>query len=307
MKGTTMKMNSTLRLSFLIFVIALMLLATSCKQQTGNGGSTSVTTVRNKMGMELVSVPAGSFMMGSSEEDAQRAFEQAQRENKDARLEWFAPEKPKHQVTIRSGFYMGKYEVTQAQWQAVMGNNPSNFKNCDQCPVEHVAWDDAQEFIKKLNSMNDGYTYRLPSEAEWEYACRAGTTGDYAGDLDSMGWYWENSGDARLSGEWNYDKLAANNDRTHPVGQKQPNAFGLYDMHGNVWEWCEDVWHENYNEVPTDGSAWVSGGEQYRRVARGGAWAFNAGDLRSANRFSLPPDNRDDFVGVRLVAVARSS
>src|SRR5205085_9149218 len=105
-----------------------------------------------------------------------------------------ADEKPVHQVTIREGFYMGKYEVTQAQWKQVMGNNPSYFNNCDQCPVEMVSWNDAQEFIKKLNAMNDGYVYRLPSEAEWEYAARAGTTGDYAGDLDAMAWYLNNSG-----------------------------------------------------------------------------------------------------------------
>ena len=133
---------------------------------------------------------------------------------------------------------MGRYEVTQAQWQAVMGNNPSNFKGCDQCPVETVSWDDAQEFIRKLNAQNDGYKYRLPSEAEWEYACRAGTTGDYAGNLDEMAWYGKNSGG-----------------KTHSVGQKQANGLGLYDMHGNVWEWVEDRYHHNYNRAPTDGSA----------------------------------------------------
>src|SRR5205823_4047432 len=156
-------------------------------------------------------IPAGSFMMGSSDAEVQAAYEETKRVDSSAPLEWFTSEKPQHQVTIREGFYMGRYEVIQAQWQEVMGSNPSHFKG-DNLPVETVSWNDAQEFIRRLNARGDGYTYRLPSEAEWEYACRAGTTGDYAGHLDSMGWYWENSGVARLSGEWNSDKLKANND-----------------------------------------------------------------------------------------------
>ncbi|HEX8847607.1 MAG TPA: SUMF1/EgtB/PvdO family nonheme iron enzyme, partial [Pyrinomonadaceae bacterium] len=189
--------------------------------------------MKNRIGMEFVLVPAGSFMMGSENGDKN--------------------EKPAHQVTINCQFYMGKYEVTQAQWQQVLSSNPSNFKNCDQCPVENVSWNDAQEFIKKLNAQNDGYSYRLPSEAEWEYACRAGTIGDYAGDMDEIAWYIKNSGS-----------------KTHPVGQKQANAWSLYDMHGNVREWCEDVWHENYKGTPSDGSAWLIGGNSNLRVLRGG-------------------------------------
>ena len=185
---------------------------------------------------------------------------------------------------------MGKYEVTQAQWQQVMGDNPSEFKNCDQCPVENMSWDDAQEFIKRLNARNDGYKYRLPTESEWEYACRAGTTGDYAGDLDEMAW-WGGNADSK----------------THPVGQKQPNAFGLYDMHGNVLEWVEDWFHDNYNRAPTDGSAWLSGGEQKFRVLRGGSSLYNiALGLRSANRDGYTPDHRDKDIGFRVVAVARN-
>jgi formylglycine-generating enzyme required for sulfatase activity len=186
-----------------------------------------------------------------------------------------------------------------------MGNNPSDFKG-ENNPVENVSWNDAVAFINKLNEMNDGYRYRLPTEAELEYACRAGTTGDYAGDLDEMGWYYENSGDARLSGEWNVDKLKANNDRTHPVGQKQPNAWGLYDMHGNVSEWCQDWYHDSYNGAPTDGSAWESGGEQKYRVLRGGSWNIDANHLRSAFRGSESPDVRISNYGFRLVAVART-
>ena len=195
--------------------------------------------------------------------------------------------------------------MTQAQWQAEIGSNPSNFKG-DNLPVEQVSWLDAQEFIRRLNSRRDGFTYRLPTEAEWEYACRAGTSGDYAGSIDAMGWYYENSGDARLNGEWNFDKFKANNNRTHPVGQKQPNAWGLYDMHGNLWEWCEDWYHENYNGAPSDGSAWLSGGEQKYRVLRGGSWVGVAFIQRSAYRFRRAPDDRYGSFGFRLVAVART-
>src|SRR5712692_6724028 len=136
-----------------------------------------------------------------------------------------------------------------------MGSNPSSFKDCGgNCPVEQVSWDDTQKFIQRLNGMNDGYTYRLPTEAEWKHACRARTTGDNADNLSEMAWFSDNSGN-----------------RTHAVGQKQPNAWGLADMQGNVWEWCQDWYHEAYYRAPSDGSAWLSGGEQKYRVARGGS------------------------------------
>lgn len=215
----------------------------------------------------LVRIPADSFTMGSTNGDSD--------------------EKPAHQVTIGQSFYMGKYEVTQAQWQAVMGSNPSEFKG-DNLPVENVSWNDAQEFIGKLNARNVGYVYRLPSEAEWEYACRAGTSGDYAGNLDAMAWYDGNS-----------------NSTTHPVGSKQPNSFGLFDMHGNVYEWCEDWNHGSYAGAPTDGSAWLSGGEQKSRVLRGGSWGSLATRLRSAYRYYFAPDTRGSNIGFRVVASSR--
>ncbi len=194
---------------------------------------------------------------------------------------------PVHRVDIEKPFYMGKYEVTQAQWRAVMGSNPSQFKG-DDLPVENVSWNDAKEFCRKLSQMT-GREYRLPTEAEWEYACRAGTTGAYAGDLDAMAWYDKNSGG-----------------KTHPVGQKQPNAFGLYDMHGNVWEWCEDDWHNSYNGAPNDGRAWVdiSARGSYR-VARGGSWGSNAVRSRSAYRPGNTPGARVNYLGFRLLRTYR--
>jgi formylglycine-generating enzyme required for sulfatase activity/tRNA A-37 threonylcarbamoyl transferase component Bud32 len=220
-------------------------------------------SLRNSIGMEFVLVPAGKFMMGSNAYDS---------------------EKPIHEVTISAAFYMGKYQVTQGEWTAVMGNNPSRFKGDDRLPVETVSWNDCQKFITRLNARQDGYVYRLPSEAEWEYACRAGTTGEYAGELDEMAWYWENSGS-----------------KTHPVGEKNANAWGLHDMHGNVWEWCQDGWHENYNGAPTDGRARETGSDNFR-ILRGGSWNFVANYCRSALRNYVTPALRSNGYGFRLVA-----
>jgi len=235
----------------------------------------------NRAGMELVWIPAGSFMMGSENGGSD--------------------EKPVHWVTISEGFYMGKYEVTQAQWQTVMGNNPSNFKGHN-LPVEQVSWDDAVSFLARLNAQGDGYTYRLPTEAEWEYACRAGTTTAFAfGDSLS-------SSQANFEGNYPYGGVAKDvyRKKTTPVGSFQPNAFGLFDMHGNVWEWCLDWYHNSYAGAPTDGSAWLSGGVQKYRVLRGGSLYSNAAFLRSAFRVSIAPFNRSHDIGFRVVAVAQT-
>ena len=196
-------------------------------------------------------------------------------------------ERPPHLVRISRGFEMGKYEVTQVEWEALMGSNPSRFKSADR-PVENVSWDDVQRFIRKLNAKSDGFIYRLPTEAEWEYACRAGTTGDYAGSLDDMGWYERNS-----------------NGQTHPVGQKRPNAWGLYDMHGNVWEWVQD-WFGPYDpSMVTDPHGPASA--KYR-TNWGGGWSFWAAYCRSAKRDGDAPGDRGDrsgFLGFRLVRTAK--
>jgi formylglycine-generating enzyme required for sulfatase activity len=215
-------------------------------------------------GFEMVQIPSGTFQMGSNEND---------------------DEKPIHSVTL-SSFKMSKYEVTQKQWTDIMGTNPSSFKNCDNCPVENVSWNDVQGFIKKLNNKT-GKRYRLPTEAEWEYAARGGQNYKYAGsnNIESVAWY-------------GYEKSGK---KTHPIGQKSPNGYGLYDMSGNVWEWCEDVWHDNYSGAPTNGRAWTSGGNSAYRVLRGGSWYSNSEDCRSANRNDYAPTFRLSNNGFRLV------
>jgi formylglycine-generating enzyme required for sulfatase activity len=225
------------------------------------------TVMSNQLGMEFVYIPSGSFVMGSDKGTAD--------------------ERPARRVMIRKGFYMGRYEITQAQWRMVMGDNPSNFKG-DDLPVEQVSWTDAQSFIKKLNERNDAFIYRLPTEAEWEYACHAQMTGDSMGLLDALAWYFNNSAG-----------------KTHPIGEKQANAWGIHDMLGNVWEWCEDVYHDNYRSAPTDGSAWLKGGDQRYKVLRGGSWIDNAFYCRVNERIRATPETRQRNSGLRIVAIAR--
>ena len=194
-----------------------------------------------------------------------------------------------------SSFAIGKYPITQAQYETVMETNPSRFKNNPQNPVESVSWDDAQAFCQKLSQIT-GKTYRLPTEAEWEYACRAGTTtrfyfGDDANRLGDYAWYDGNSGFF-----WS---------KTHPVGQKKPNAWGLYDMSGNVFEWCEDDWHGNYIGAPTDGSAWLKNGNDNRSLLRGGSWYNIPNFCRSAFRdYSYRRDYNLFDLGFRVVCGA---
>jgi formylglycine-generating enzyme required for sulfatase activity len=234
--------------------------------------------------LEMVEIPAGNFCMGSPDSEAGRDKNEG----------------PQHRVTVRS-FYIGKYEVTQAQWRAVMGANPSSFRGDDR-PVENVLWNDAQEFCGKLSQMT-GKEYRLPAEAEWEYACRAGTTPPFAFGANLS------SAQANFNGSYPYGGAAkgVNRQETTPVGSFAPNNFGVYDMHGNVWEWCQDWYHENYNGAPEDGQAWESVGKQGYRVWRGGSWGVQGYDCRSAVRgFGDSPDFRGSTPGLRVVSVARS-
>jgi formylglycine-generating enzyme required for sulfatase activity len=260
------------------------------------------STFTNKIGTQFLLLPAGSFLMGSSEADVDVAFADARRTNSGAKREWFISETPQHRVTIKEGFYMGKFEVTQSQWRALMGISPSHFPNCASCPVEQVSWYEAHEFIKKLNEMSDGYLYRLPSEAEWEYACRAGTTMAFAfGDGLS-------SSQANFNGGHPYGNAPEGTwvKKTTPVGSYQPNAWGLYDMHGNVYEWVEDIWADSYNGLVVDGSPNANNGDPNYRVLRGGSWTNHAKYCRSAYRNRVTPDYRSLDSGLRVVALARN-
>jgi formylglycine-generating enzyme required for sulfatase activity len=195
---------------------------------------------------------------------------------------------------------MGKYEVTQAQYRAVMKTNPSSYKG-DSLPVDRVMWPDAVEFTRRLTARNDGYIYRLPSEAEWEYACRAGTTTDFAfgPSLSSLQANFDGTepfGDA---------PKGINRSETITVGSFAPNTWGLYDTHGNVTEWCLDAYHDSYDGAPTDGSAWVTGGDTGMRVLRGGSWFDSANQLRSPSRERLNPIICDETIGFRVVAFSK--
>jgi formylglycine-generating enzyme required for sulfatase activity len=219
--------------------------------------------VRTVAGIRLVRVPAGAFEMGSNVRK---------------------PEQPVHRVTIRQ-FWLGATEVTQAQWQAVMGNNPSHFKQAGpEAPVEMVTWNDAQAFVRRLSERDRHWTFRLPSEAEWEYACQAGAKGPLYGSPREIAWIQENSGGT-----------------THPVGQKRPNAFGLYDMLGNVPEWIQDDWFEDHTGAPADGRARTGGTTPYHSV-KGGGFELPEVLLHAALRDPLAAVHR---LGLRVAADRR--
>lgn len=228
-------------------------------------------TYTNSIGMEFVLIQPGEFLMGSHE------FENGATD-----------EKPRHEVKITKPFYMGKYEVTQEQWLAVMGENSSHFQDPEK-PVENISWEDAQDFINKLNRKEGVNKYRLPTEAEWEYAARAGSETAYCFGEDQDGvllpqyaWYGENS-----------------NGETQSVGKLKPNAWGLYDMHGNVYEWCQD-WYgkKQYSDHSATDPSGPSSGDA--RVLRGGCWDCTAGLCRSAARNLNTPDYQYKNRGFRL-------
>ncbi len=225
--------------------------------------SVGFTETVNGVSFDIVAVKGGTFSMGNERGEDR--------------------EKPIHSVTL-SDFAIGKTEVTQALWQTVMGNNPSNIKG-NNLPVEQVSWDDIQGFIIKLNQLT-GKSYRLPTEAEWEYAARGGvlsrsTTYSGSNNLADVAWYSENSGS-----------------QTHTVAGKQPNELGLYDMTGNVWEWCSD-WYGTYSCTPQTNPTGATTGSSH--VFRGGSWSYNAWFCRSSTRYYDPPCNRNRSIGFRLV------
>jgi formylglycine-generating enzyme required for sulfatase activity len=225
----------------------------------------------NSIGMEFVLIPAGTFLMESPDSDTEAESD----------------EKPAHRVTISQRFYLGKYPVTQAQWAAVMGNNPSEYKHNPNYPVQSVSWDNVQTFLRKLNEQEGKGDYRLPTEAYWEYACRAGTdTPRYHHNIDAIAWYKANS-----------------TGQLQPVGQKLRNAWGLYDMLGNVWEWCHDG-YKSYTAAavidplgPTEAGAF--------RVIRGGSWDYATRYVRAASRNFRSPGFHYGFLGFRCARSGR--
>jgi formylglycine-generating enzyme required for sulfatase activity len=272
--------HSLSRKQFMKWLLAILILAVvGCSAESDITTDFDVTNdfdvttegdvTTNSIGMKLKLIPAGTFMMGS--EDTQEV----------------------HQVTLTKPFLLGVYEVTQRQYERVMGVNPSEFKGLfGKKPVEWVSWEDAVEFCRKLSTLPSeraaGRVYRLPTEAEWEYACRAGTTttfsfGDDRSQVGDYAWFGENS-----------------EETTHPVGEKKPNAWGLYDMHGNVFEWCSD-WHGDYpSDAVTDPTGAPTG---EFRVIRGGCWKLGAGTCRSASRVRRFPSKRDYHYGFRVACV----
>ena len=245
----------------------------------------------NGVTLDMVYIPGGTFMMGSPTDEEERLY-------------W---EGPQHSVTV-DPFWMAKYLVTQAQWRAVMGNNPSRF-NGDNRPVENVSWYDSVKFCQRLSEIT-GDPYRLPSEAQWEYGCRAGTTTPfYFGPTITTDL-------ANYDGKYPYGSApkGVKRQQTTDVGSFPPNAFGLYDMHGNVWEWCADPWHDNYQGAPTDGSVWEiekpgllaklfgkkeKGDDEIFWVVRSCSWGNLVRWARSANRFRSKPTERIDGCGMR--------
>jgi len=243
-----------------------------------NEPETPAKQIVNSIGMTFVLIPAGQFMMGSPEDEPRRKSHEIL-----------------HEVTLTQSYYMQTTPVTQGQWESVMGNNPSDFKDGGpDCPVESISWEDTQAFISKLNQQEGTGKYRLPTEAEWEYACRAGTNGPfYFGRCLS-------TDQANYDGNYPLEGCHKGEDRnkTTPVGSFEPNSFGLYDMHGNVWEWCQD-W---YGDYPTSAVTDPTGPENGSYlVLRGGSWGDDAGNCRSANRISGVPIDRSRIIGFRLV------
>lgn len=253
----------------------------------------------NSIGMKFALIPAGTFIMGSPAEEEGR----------------LSTEDPMHSVTLSRSFYMQTTEVTQSQWKLVMSSDPSRYPNCgDDCPVNRVSWEDVQEFIRRLNAKEGTSKYRLPSEAEWEYAARAGTnTATYSGPLEILGknnapaldpiaWYAGNSCVEYSGGDncsaWPQRQYSCPSCGPHPVARKQPNAWGLYDMMGNAWEWCQD-WYGSYRSGSATDPTGPSKGKA--RVLRGGGWDHEARWCRSASRARFPPDIWVSTFGFRLV------
>ena len=246
---------------------------------SGLSGYAPFETRTNSLGMTFVKIPAGEFFMGSPTDEPGRYDDET-----------------RHKVKITKSFWMMTTEVTQNQWEAVMGENPSYFRNCGgECPVERVSWKKVKKFIKKLQKKDRRLTYRLPTEAEWEYAARAGTQTPFS------------TGDCLSTDQANYDgnhpqrgcKKGIYRGKTVSTASFPPNAWGIHDMHGNVWEWVEDGWKDDYQNFPMEDPIYA-GTQDGPRVIRGGGWGFDARYCRLAIRFKFRPGYRDLLLGFRL-------
>jgi len=295
MKKITMGVLGLVLASSMVWAAASLEITKQPENQAVTAGESVMSSVETdvELAMSMVWCPVGTFTMGSPSSELGRDSE----------------DEPQHSVTICHGFWIGKYEVTQAQYRAVMGSNSSTFKG-DNLPVEEVAWYDAMEFCQKLTEIEraagrlpNGYEYTLPTEAQWEYACRAGTTTalnsgknlsdkEQCSEMDEVGWYWHNGGEEN----WNNNLTC-----THPGGQKKPNKWGIYDMHGNVWEWCSD-WYGSYPTSPVTDPKGPGTGSY--RVLRGGSWYYGADYCRSAYRGNgRPSGNNLVNIGFRVALV----
>jgi formylglycine-generating enzyme required for sulfatase activity len=232
--------------------------------------------------IEYVKIAPGDFMMGCSKGDTMCDMHDPMSPLKDFFKD--LSETPAHMVKITKQFEMAKYVVTQGEWKMIMGTDVSTFKG-DNLPMENISWNQIQDFLTKINSLNDGFKYRLPTEAEWEYAARAGTTGPIIGDsLDAIAWYDQKGGA-----------------KTRPVGTKAANAWGLYDMQGNVWQWVQDAYSDYKKNAVSD----PVNNKGDKRVLRGGSWDLAAIEMRVSNRFAIPPNFKNNSAGFRLVREAK--
>jgi len=303
MRITTESYDGDILLTCLSSSVLLMLVAV-CPGTVVKAGKTTASaaiqlsrgdTLVNSFGMELIYIPAGQFMMGSRETPEEVVNTEG------GKVEWYRREHPIHKVRISRGFYMGTTELTQGQYQAVMKENPSKYRG-DDLPVENITWNDAVRFCERLSKI-EKRTYRLPTEAEWEYACRAGTDMRFAfgDDYDAVYRFMNYCDSSNTGGYWWQDKEHNDGfDRTSPVKTFEPNGFGLYDMHGNVWEYCSDWYHHDYYQISpaVDPKGPASG--QYR-ILRGGSWHDGPAYCRAAFRNRNEPDYTCDDNGFRVV------
>ena len=281
----------------IVYPLEIESLVSSARPSPPSPSSDHPKSVTNSLGMEFVLIPAGRFQMGTPKREVDTIVNRY-----NLKREWVEDESPQHDVTISQPFYLGKYEVTQAQWESVMGNNPSQYKGSDR-PVEQVSWEEVQTFIEKLNARDRGVTYRLPTEAEWEYAARGsdGRRYPWGDEFDSTRL---NFCDQNCQQEWKDPSANDGYATTSPVGRYESgrSPFGVYDMAGNVWEWVEDWYGESPSSPQRDPSGPPSGTS---RVIRGGSWSLGARYYRSAFRDCGHPGGRFVHLGFRLLRAVR--